>query len=130
MQKREAQFTQLFRHWLKANPNFTTSAAFELKQTGSNSLPFSAVVEHQITGLQAANSSTGILFKLPDDSRGIKPFDLFYLKDCPAYVVIKYPLGFEIITIGTFLREKAISKRKSLTHSRAKEISVVSVKTK
>ncbi len=131
MMKREAKFTQLFRHWLKANPDFThLSAAFELKQTTSSSIPFSAVEEHQIDALCAAQGTGGILYKAPDDSRGVKPFDLFFLKRARAFVVIKFPKHFEIITIGTFLLERDKGERKSLTAGRAKEISVVSVKTK
>ncbi len=131
MMKREAKFTQLFRHWLKANPEFCQrSGAFELKQTTSGSIAFSAVKEHQIIALEAVAGNSGLLYKAPDDSRGIKPFDLFYLRQSPAYIVIKFPKHFEIITVMTFVLERDRSKKKSLTAGRAKEISVVSVKTK
>lgn len=125
MQKREAKFTLLFRHWLKANP--MPSAAFELKQCGS-CLPFDAVQEHQIDALQAAKSTLGLLYKGPDDSRGIKPVDLFYLRNSLAFVVIRFAsLEFSIIDIDTFLLEKKRSKRKSLTMARAREISTITV---
>lgn len=123
--KKEANFTLRFRHWLKANP--MPSAAFELKQCAS-SLPFSAVAEHQVDALLAVRSESGLLYKAPDDSRSVKPFDLFYMRNTYAYVVIKYPRSFHIISIDTFLLEKKRSKRKSLTETRAKEISVVSVR--
>jgi len=125
MKKREADFGRLFRHWLKTTAMI--SAAFELKQTISNSLPFSDVQEHQIDALSAAASRTGILFKIPDDSRGVKPFDFFYLRHSLAFVVIKYPRFFCLIELEAFLREKEISKRKSLTSERAKAISYISV---
>ncbi len=123
--KKEANFTLRFRHWLKANP--MPSAAFELKQC-SGSLPFSAVAEHQVDALLAVRSESGLLYKAPDDSRSVKPFDLFYMRAIYAFVVIKYPRSFQIISIDTFLLEKGRSKRKSLTESRAKEISIISVK--
>lgn len=123
--KKEANFTLRFRHWLKANP--MPSAAFELKQC-SGSLPFSALADHQVDALLAVKSDTGLLYKAPDDSRSVKPFDLFYLRNTYAYVVIKYPRSFHIISIDTFLLEKKRSKRKSLTESRARDISVISVK--
>lgn len=130
MKKREADFGTYFRHWLKANPMF--SGAFELKQTTGKSMPFSDVQDHQIEALQAANSKHGILYKAPDDSRGIKPFDYFYLRNAPAWVVVKFPDAFHIISIGNFVAEKEKSKkpkeRKSLTSARAREISVVSVR--
>lgn len=125
MKKREADFGILFRSWLKANPMF--SGAFELKQTTGNSIPFSSVAEHQIDALLAARSDKGILYKAPDDSRGIKPFDYFYLRNTPSFVVIKYPKHFDIIGVDTFLLEKERSKRKSLTADRAKAISVITV---
>lgn len=123
MRKREANFTLLFRHWIKAHADFFSSAAFELKQTTTNSLPFSDVQEHQRDALEAACLSPhGLLYKAPDDSRGIKPFDLFYLRYAEAYVVIKYPDCFVIIDSEEFESEKISSKRKSLTSERAKEI--------
>lgn len=123
--KREADFGTYFRHWLKANPMF--SGAFELKQTTGKSIPFSDVQPHQIEALEAANSKHGILYKAPDDSRGIKPFDYFYLREAPAWVVIKFPDAFHIISIGNFIMEKKKSDRKSLTSARAREISTKSV---
>ena len=124
MIRREAIFGNLFRHWLMANPRF--SSAFELKQTTGTSLPFSAVPDHQLDALRAANNN-GLLYKAPDDSAGVKPFDYFYLRNAPAYVVIRYRGFFVLIAIETFLHEKKMSKRKSLTGSRAKEISTVTV---
>jgi len=126
--RREAKFTVLFRHWLRANPMATS--AFELKQTQGNTIPFSCVQEHQIDALLAVKTKHGILYKAPDDSRGAKPFDMFYLRQAYAFVVIKFPGGFELIDIENFLLEKKRSKKKSLTYSRAKEISWMSVKTR
>lgn len=123
--RKEAKFQTLFRHWLKQNP--LISGAFELKQTGS-ALPFDAVSEHQIHSLLAAKGKSGILYKAPDDTIGAKPFDMFYLRNAQAWIVVKYPKGFEIIDVDTFLLEKKKSKRKSLTYSIAKQISVISVK--
>ncbi len=121
MIKRESKFTTLFRHWLMANPLW--SSAFELKQTTSDSLPFSAVQEHQIDALLAVSEGKkGLLYKAPDDSRGIKPCDLLYLRNADAYVVIKYPKFFCLIDVDTFVKEKKGNKRKSLTSERAEKI--------
>lgn len=126
MKKREANFTTYFRHWLKSNP--MVSAAFELKQTTIDSIPFDSVREHQADSLEAVCSDVGFSFKLPDDSMGYKPFDLIYFRNEEGYVVIRYPKEFHIISIETWLIEKAHSKRKSLTCDRAREISIKSVK--
>ena len=119
MQKREASFTIQFRHWLKANP--MASSSFELKQTTTDSIPFNVVKEHQLDALLACRYE-GLLYKIPDDSMGIKPFDLVYLRNAYSWVVIKYPDCFVIIDSEVFKLEMERSKRKSLTSSRAKEI--------
>ena len=125
MIKREANFGTLFRHWLKANP-LSHSCAFELKQTTSDSLPFSDVKEHQRDALLTVETRH-LLYKAPDDSRSVKPFDYFYLSNTKAYVVIRYPDCFCLISIYKFIREEMKSDRKSLTSVRAREISTTVV---
>lgn len=123
MIKREAQFTVLFRHYLNRYPP-DRSTVYELKQTTTDSIPFADVKEHQIDALMSAKwGDKGLLYKAPDDSRGIKPFDLFYVRQTPAFIVIKFPKLFCFIDVETFIEEKKRSKRKSLTVDRAKEIS-------
>ena len=124
MQNREAKFALLFRHWLKANPTF--SQAYELKQTAGSSIPFSALEEHQAIYLQAIKSTKGVLIRIRGESG--EP-DYVYLRNSPASVVIKFPKEFSIIDIDTFLLERSRSKRKSLTISRARELSTVTVST-
>lgn len=117
--KREANFTTMFRHWLRKTKMM---GVFELKQTTNTSISFKAVEEHQVDALQAAQYGH-LVHKISDESRGHKPFDIFSLTHVPAYVVIKYPDRFCIITIRDFLDERESSKRKSLTDWRAEEIS-------
>lgn len=121
MIKREAKFTTLFRHWVRANKRNLFSSAFELKQTTGKSIPFSDVQEHQLDALLAAKHD-GLLYKAPDDSRGIKPFDMFFLYNARAFVVIRYPDFFCLIDVEVFIEERQISERKSLTAQRAREI--------
>lgn len=136
MIKREANFTILFRHWLYSKKGtIFKSCAFELKQTQTDFIPWEAIKEHQIDALMAVkHGKKGLLWKLPDDSRNIKPFDLFYLKNERAYIVIKYPNFFCFIDIDKFVKEKESRKiyvskiRKSLTSDRAREISFKVVK--
>lgn len=123
MKKREADFGTLFRHWLKANPRFTS--AYELKQTSQGSIPFTCIEEHQIEYLQAIKSDKGVLIRVQGTNG--EP-DYIYMRNSPANIVIKFPKAFHLIDIDTFLLEKKRSKRRSLTSSRAEDISVVSVK--
>lgn len=125
MKRREASFQTLFRHWLKNNQELFTSCAFELKQTTTDSISFSDIAEHQTTFLDAVQQPfTGLLYKIPDDSRGIKPFDMIYMKDCDAYIVIRYPKFFCVIDLDDFADEAKRSKRKSLTSKRARDIAM------
>ncbi len=122
--KREAQFQTLFRHWLKANPQPT--AAYELKQTTTDSIPFSDVQPHQIDALMAAKHGA-LLHKIDDSGRGIKPFDMVYLHIVDAWIVIRYPKCFCIIDVDRFIGERKRSSRKSLISERAREIAHVTI---
>lgn len=121
--KHEAKFNTTFNHWLKNV--YRKTGAFELKQTKTDSLPFSAVVEHQRQALQNVRHGA-FVFKIPD--AGFQnPFDVFCMSEEPAYVVIKYPKFFCMIPIDIFILEESRNPRKSLISSRAKEISTVVV---
>jgi hypothetical protein len=126
LHKKEASFTLQFRKWLLSQSRFYSSA-FELKQTDKDYISFSAVKDHQLAGLLAVQSNNGMLYKLPDDSRGSKPFDLFFMRNDEAYIVIKYPHYFVLISVDIFIEEKKQSKRPSLTSHRAKELSTICV---
>lgn len=125
MIKREADFSIVFRHWLRANPQY--SCALEMKQTSKPSIAFSAVEENQLIYLQAIHSDKGALIRVQGTNG--EP-DYVYLRNAPTYVVIKFPGEFHMIGIETFLLERKRSSRKSLTNMRAREISTVSVKLK
>lgn len=127
MKKREADFGLLFRHWVKAQKNMP-AAAFELKQTTKDYFSFAELKDHQETALRAVKTCKGLLYKAPDDSRSVKPFDYFHLAHACAYVVIRYPKSFHLIDIDVFIYERERSKRKSLTSERAEAISTKSVK--
>lgn len=127
MIKREANFQIKFGHWLKAVfLQQYAGGAFELKQTTTDSLPFSDVKEHQLLALQAVKTGR-FYYKIPDDSVGQKPFDCLGLSGLDAFVVIKYPEGFVLIDIDDFIKEDKRSKRRSLTYARAKAIATIIV---
>ena len=124
--KREANFGLLFSHYIKAYPEIET-ATFELKQTNKDSIAFSAVKDHQIAWLKASVQGT-FLYKPPDDSRGIKPCDYILIRKAKdAYIVIKYPAFFAVISVFVFEKESQTSLRRSLTSNRAQEIAHIVV---
>ena len=121
MKKHEAKFATLFRHWIKRNPWFCS--AFELKHTrGNNYFPFDEVQDHQLAALKASTTKEGFLYKISDDSLGAKPFDMFFLANARAYVVIRFPEFFCFIDVFVFEKEKKTNKRKSVGEHRAIEI--------
>lgn len=119
---KEADFGVRLRHWLRANPQY--SSVYELKQTMSNALAFDSLAEHQANYLESVSSDKGTLIRVQGTSG--EP-DYVYLRNCPAYVVVKYPESFHFITIGAWLHEQSKSTRKSLTSARAREIATISV---
>lgn len=118
----EAKFQTAFNKWAKHNIDF--SGAFELKLVKGNSMPFSAVMEHQVQNLLIVKHSI-LTYKIPDAGIAQKPFDCFTLKG-NAFIVINYYIRgqkeFVIIDIDDFVKEKETSERKSLTEERAKQI--------
>ena len=120
LNKREAKWsTTVFRKWvLEHRP---PAGPFEPKYSTKDSLPFSAVAEHQLVALLACMTDAGFLWKIPDLGQR-SPFDFIYYRNSPAWVVIKYPKGFVVISARAFEHESKRSKRRSLTWARAKEI--------
>lgn len=121
----EKDFQTAFNKWLKYN--WTTTSAFELKATPEGSLPFDAVQEHQEHALLAVKHAF-MVYKIPDDSIGQKPFDDIFMADAGAYVVIRFRSKdrgrkeFTMIDIDKWKNERETSDRKSLTVQRAQEI--------
>ena len=122
----EKDFQTKFLRWIRHNEQFKTGA-YELKITKTGSLPFNALRDHQLLALQQVKHRK-LAYKIADDSIGFKPFDCFVLEYCPAYVVIMfYRRGtkeFFMIDIDIWTKETEISKRKSLTEDRAREIGI------
>lgn len=124
MKKREANFGIVFRHWHRANKEKFYSSAFELKQTSTNSIPFSCLEKNQIIWLQAISSDKGAYMRIQGTNG--EP-DYIYMRNAPSYVVIKYPCAFYVININNFIAEKKRSKSKSLTEERAEDICLIDV---
>lgn len=104
------------------DPIFTTTTWLELKDShGKDSIPFSAVEDVQIAeGLKTKR--IGSLVRVTVGTTGTQDY-IWRYKD-PSYIVIRYPTSWCFIDIETFVNEKARSVRKSLTKTRAQEISI------
>lgn len=120
---KEADAGLLLRNWLKGNP--LTTCSLELKQTQSDSIPFSAVEETQINyGTAVRYNEKGVLIRV--QGMGGEP-DYIYLRKEPSYIAVKFKKTIEVISVDVWIRESKASKRRSLTYSRAKELSTYSI---
>lgn len=125
MVSHESKFGLTFRSWWRST---RMRGVFELKDTrGKGALPFSEVAEAQIDSGMANKSKKGNLVRIQSGTAGTGDYAAFV--GYPTYIVVKYPKCFEVIEVETFDMERKRSKMKSLTAGRAREISIVTVKT-
>lgn len=124
--KKEADFSILLRHYLKAHP-LPVSCPLEVKDTrGAKSFPFSEWPQEQRdNAMSSKKNDKGNLIRISVGTTGAPDY-AWYIHS-PAYISIKYPIGFVIIDAETLILEISRSKRKSLTWERAKEISIRTV---
>jgi len=89
MRKLEAEATTKLLPWLKENVG---TGAYEIKhdrRTGK--IRLDEFKEHQLAALAAAErGDKGIAYKISDESRGFKPFDVFVLRGVQAWLVLVY----------------------------------------
>lgn len=119
----EASKTTLFLKYAKKFLPYTF--AFEAKICKDPSLPFDAVVPHQVASLYQVKNGT-FNFKIPD-AGWQNPFDGLQFSQSMAFVVIFWyqthnDKRFTMIDIDDWMKESETSKRRSLTYERASAI--------
>jgi len=85
LKKKEASVTPPVLAWFKAHHPF--SCAIEIKNTAGNSIPASALADHQRLALKDSKLPHGLIHKLSDEARRKNPYDAFMLKNSAAFVV-------------------------------------------
>lgn len=136
MQKKEAQFTTIFQSFIRAcaSKHKLQSGPMEMKIDDKKDgyINFSDVTDDQINCLMACTTDKGYIWKIPDFG-GKNPFDCFFYRNSPAYIIFAYPKtkkkktnNWYMFTLTTYLHEKKTSTRKSLTEQRASEICILS----
>ena len=118
MIKHEAKITTRLRRYIEESGIHIGSAAIEVKVSLTKSLPFNAVQPHQLQALENARST--FVWKIADDSRGVKPFDMFVLQNAAAFVAVAWlaPRKKVIVYLIPVRDWKSLSEasgRKSLT---------------
>jgi hypothetical protein len=118
--KYESDFQTQFSKWKKYNHK--CSSLYELKFTKTNSINFNRLEKHQELALLKAKYDE-VCFKPPDNDFLQKPCDVLCVYKGGGYVVVMFykpkVKHFYIIDIEDWIKEKNISKRKSLIENRA-----------
>lgn len=93
--KREAKWQTILNQYLRESKFY---GFFELKQTNKDYFYFSAIEDHQYTGLQATEKN-GLVWKLSDEDSRKKPCDALCIPPLPSYLVIFFTDTFYVIPI-------------------------------
>lgn len=121
MQKKEANLSIIFRHWLKANYKKFDSCSFEIKSTrGAGTFNMRELKEEQRNHALANKSDKGNLIRTVGTTGCA---DYHFMRNAYAYIVIFFPKVFFVIDIDDILKEK-----KNLSTVKAEEIALFSVK--
>jgi hypothetical protein len=67
--------------------NYPFNVALEIKATSTNTIPKSALKDHQRKALLAVRTDEGLSYKIPDVGHVRLPFDAFQLKKTHSFVV-------------------------------------------
>jgi hypothetical protein len=118
MQKREAKLTTQFKKYLKHASLAIGNCAIEMKVTTGKSISFDAVQEHQMLALEQSRQQ--FVYKIPDDSRGAKPFDMFILQNASAFIGVSFlvPRQTPVVYLVPIAQWKSLAEscgRKSVT---------------
>lgn len=131
---KESNIQTLFGKYLKKE-KLKRTMVFELKICKGTSMPFDAVSDHQIKGLEQAG--TGLYHKISDSPiyKGMKtrftrpkPFDCLWIAGAVGYVAIIFykprkTKKLYLINVYRFTAKKESVERKSITEEMAEEIS-------
>lgn len=125
LNQHEAKFDARLSEWLYANPEKFATSSMETKDTkGKNYLPFVAVESPQVNYAKRISGPKGAFIRVIGTDG--QP-DRIWMVNAPAWIVIRYPDFFCMISIGNWEYEKSRSKAKSLTSLRARQIATLVV---
>jgi hypothetical protein len=121
MSKKEAKHQIVWNQYVREKKLY---GFFELKQTETESFPFSKIETVQYDGLQATEKN-GLVWKFSDTDMRPKPCDSVSIPPLPSYLVIKFLDGFYMIRFQKIvdLREEGgISISRSIAEKLAEKI--------
>lgn len=125
LNQHEAKFGTRLAEWMYENPDKFVTSSMETKDTkGKNYLPFVAVETPQVNYAKRISGPKGAFIRVTGTDG--QP-DWIWMVNSPAWIVIKYPEFFCMVSIGNWEYEKSKSKAKSLSSERARQIGTIVV---
>ena len=101
------------------------SAVFEIKCVKGGTFPLALLKPHQERALLMAWVS-GVYHKVSDMSMGQKPFDSFYVREVPGYVVVCFQRLACFIHIKDYQRfKRSFPDARSMTRKQCEEYSEI-----
>ena len=119
--KKEAKWQTVWNQYVREKKLY---GFFELKQTDTESFPFSKIETVQYDGLQATEKN-GLVWKFSDTDMRPKPCDSVSIPPLPSYLVIKFADGFYMIRFCWIVKlreEGGISVSRSTAENLAEKI--------
>jgi hypothetical protein len=117
MNKKEAKYQVIWNQYIREKKMY---GFFELKQTDTESFPFSKIETVQYDGLQATEKN-GLVWKFSDTDMRPKPCDSVSIPPLPSYLVIKFSDGFYMIRFQRIVENRE-SGRISITRLEAENL--------
>jgi hypothetical protein len=115
--KKEAKWQTVWNQYVREKKLY---GFFELKQTDTESFPFSKIETVQYDGLQATEKN-GLVWKFSDTDMRPKPCDSVSIPPLPSYLVIKFPDGFYMIRFQRIVEHREFG-RISITKAEAEKL--------
>lgn len=116
--KDEKSFQTVFLAWRwEINPPTRTEVheCKYVKKGNYNIKKWFETQSHQARGLMQSKSNKGCKFKLPDDSRGQKPFDSFIIKDALAVMPIWFQEHKQFVIVNAEVMLSLTKTHKSIS---------------
>lgn len=124
MIKHESKSGTRFKHWVHANAERLETSTFENKDTrGKDYLPWKEIKPRQIDyGMAIMKGKKGALIRTQG---GNGEPDYIFVKNEPAFIIVKFPTCFCVIGMEEIVRVMPPDQKGSLSLEDAKQISEV-----
>ena len=123
MKKKEASQDSLIEAWMRYFLKTHKSCVIEAKHSrGKDSIAYNSLEEHQPLFLRSAQDDV-FVWKIDDVGYRQKPFDFIGVSGAYSFIAVRFPKFIAIISLDIWEFEQRKKERKSITSTRARDIS-------